>query len=204
MRFNSLYPDIILEIVKIRDFTYNNKEVKIKHIEYYHQMTIVGFMTQKEYRDTISNGTINTLINQKYINICSQRLIKYLHNRFSMNYGNITTDNNIIISSYKKDSYGGIYIEYNLLSKYWNIFNILFSIKQSLYIQNDNTSGYNHFDAIIHNVIFHIKSKRIVSYYKKSNILLNEKINIRNKKNYLSMDPYIDKPEFTVSRIYFI
>jgi len=215
MRFNTLYPDIIVEIVKIRDFTHNNKDMKIKSIDVnsYCYETESKLISEKEYFDIIRNGTINTHINQKYINICNRRLIKYLHNRFSMNYQNFTTDDNLIISSYRRCMGGSIQINYNVLSKYWNIFNIIFCLKQApstapieWELHHMMLYGYNYIDDVIQNILFDIKSDTIVDYETKRGITLTEKFQIHKAYNLPENRTNIElyNPEFNVSRKYFI
>jgi len=176
MRFNSLHPDIIVEIIKIRDFTHNFKDEKLIEVKnngdiYCHQTTDLN----GEYKLYIKKKLFDLFdfvhwkIDQKYMNICCQRLIKYLHSHFSLNYfslndKNFTNDNNLIISLYTKHPNGVVDIRYNVIPKYRDTLNILFCIKNMKLILIGYYGEYEYIDKIIKNTLFNYKSSQIIHY----------------------------------------
>jgi len=212
MRFNTLHPDIIVEIIKIRDFTHNNKDIKIRYItindngnDTYN--TECEYLSKNKYFEKFH--LINTSINQKYVNICNRNLIKYLRERFSSNYNNIKSSYNIILTLYSKDYYDTHYIEYIIISKYYNFLNILFHLQQKWKEWSCANYWDNYWDDIeiityyIVNGLKSFPSFTIMSF-KTIGAINNNSINIDTVKTYNHRFKLKHPSPFTIKRKYFI
>jgi len=211
MKFISLNPDIIKNVMKIRDWVnsaHNPPKLYIdKYIPYNGH-----YGSDISYNNKIENDIIkNNIFNTKYINLCNEELLTYILNYYSYLSSDYRLNENMIIR--------------RIIYKHWYKFPIEISY---VFIRKNNMYKYLYkYHNQIDNVIiaepntfsskFH-KCKYIQNFYKIKYIDDNDYDDIdlfrcydnlddnelNSCLNHFHAEPLETTPVFTVSRKYFI